>query len=93
MGSRAYELPRCGRPFDVRVLLAADLETPAGRLTAFSAHTSGDACHARAVAALVRTRTAGPLPAVVMGDFNAAPRRRPCGSSRARPASWTRSSA
>jgi endonuclease/exonuclease/phosphatase family metal-dependent hydrolase len=69
---RAYELPRCGRPFDVRVLLAVELETPAGRLTAFSAHTSGDACHARAVANLVRAN-AGQLPAVVMGDFNAAP--------------------
>ena len=72
-GWRAYELPRCGRPFDVRVLLAADLETPAGRLTVFSAHTSGDACHARAVADLVRTRAPGRCPAVVMGDFNAAP--------------------
>ena len=69
---RVHELPRCGRPFDVRVLLAADLETPAGRLTAFSAHTSGNACHARAVAELVRAN-AGPLPAVVMGDFNADP--------------------
>ena len=65
-----YELPRCGRPFDVRVLVFAELETPAGRLSAFSAHTSGDACHARAVAELVRAN-AGPLPAVVMGDFNA----------------------
>jgi endonuclease/exonuclease/phosphatase family metal-dependent hydrolase len=69
---RAYELPRCGRPFDVRVVLAVELETPAGRLTAFSAHASGDVCHARAVADLVRAH-AGPLPAVVMGDFNAAP--------------------
>jgi endonuclease/exonuclease/phosphatase family metal-dependent hydrolase len=67
---RAYELPRCGRPFDVRVLLFAELETPAGRLAAFSAHTSGDACHARAVVDLVRAN-AGPLPAVLMGDFNA----------------------
>jgi endonuclease/exonuclease/phosphatase family metal-dependent hydrolase len=69
---RAYELPRCGRPFDVRVLVFAELETPAGRLAAFSAHTSGDACHARAIADLVRAN-AGPLPAVVMGDFNAPP--------------------
>jgi endonuclease/exonuclease/phosphatase family metal-dependent hydrolase len=67
-----YELPRCGRPFDVRVLVFAVLETPAGRLAAFSTHTSGDACHARAVAALVRAN-AGLLPAVVMGDFNAPP--------------------
>ncbi len=69
--SRAYELPRCGRPFDVRVLLLAELETPAGRLAAFSAHTSGDPCHARAVVDLVAAHR-GPLPVVVMGDFNAA---------------------
>jgi endonuclease/exonuclease/phosphatase family metal-dependent hydrolase len=67
---QAYELPRCGRPFDVRMLVFAELETPVGRLAAFSAHTSGDACHARAVADHVRAN-AGPLPAVVMGDFNA----------------------
>ena len=67
---RAYELPHCGRPFDVRVALMAELETPAGRLVAFSAHTSGDPCHARAVADLVAAHR-GPLPAVVMGDFNA----------------------
>jgi endonuclease/exonuclease/phosphatase family metal-dependent hydrolase len=67
---QAFELPRCGRPFDVRVLVFAELETPAGPIAAYSAHTSGDACHARAVANLVRSR-AGPLPAVVMGDFNA----------------------
>jgi endonuclease/exonuclease/phosphatase family metal-dependent hydrolase len=67
---RAYELPRCGRPFDVRVVVFAELETPAGPVAAFSAHTSGDACHARAVADLVRA-SAGPLPAVVMGDLNA----------------------
>ena len=67
---RAYELPRCGRPFDVRALVFAELETPAGRIAAFSAHTSGDACQARAVADLVHAN-AGALPAVVMGDFNA----------------------
>ena len=67
---RAYELPRCGRPFDVRVVVFAELKTPGGQLAAFSAHTSGDVCQARAVADLVRAN-AGPLPAVVMGDFNA----------------------
>jgi len=66
----SWELPPCGRPFDVRVLILAELETAAGPLAAFSAHTSGEACHTRAVAALVRAK-AGPLPAVVMGDFNA----------------------
>ncbi len=67
---QAHELPRCGRPFDVRVVVFAELETPAGPLAVFSAHTSGDPCHSRAIAELVRAR-AGPLPAVVMGDFNA----------------------
>jgi endonuclease/exonuclease/phosphatase family metal-dependent hydrolase len=66
----AYELPPCGRPFDVRVLVAAELETRAGRLPVYSAHTSGLPCHARAVAALVGAKPAA-LPAVVMGDFNA----------------------
>jgi endonuclease/exonuclease/phosphatase family metal-dependent hydrolase len=65
----AHELPACGRPFDVRVLLEAELATPAGALAVYSAHTSGVPCHARAVAALVRPASA--LPAVVMRDFNA----------------------
>ncbi len=67
----AYELPCCGRPFDVRVLLQAELETPVGRLAVLSAHTSGDPCHTRAVADLVAAHR-GPLPVIVMGDFNAA---------------------
>ena len=67
---QVHELPRCGRPFDARVLLMAELETPAGPLAVFSAHTSGDTCHARAVASLVGA-SAGALPTVVMGDFNA----------------------
>jgi endonuclease/exonuclease/phosphatase family metal-dependent hydrolase len=67
---RAYELPQCGRAFDVRVALVAELETPAGPLVAVSAHTSGDPCHARAVVDLVAAHR-GPLPVVVMGDFNA----------------------
>jgi endonuclease/exonuclease/phosphatase family metal-dependent hydrolase len=67
---QAYDLPPCGRPFDARVLVFAELATPAGPLAAFSVHTSGNACHARSVADVVRAN-AGPLPAVVMGDFNA----------------------
>ena len=65
-----YELPRCGRPFDVRVLLYAEVATPAGPLPVYSAHISGDPCQARSVADLVAARP-GPLPAIVMGDFNA----------------------
>ena len=66
----AYELPPCGRPFDVRVLVGAELETPAGLLPVYSAHTSGVPCHARAVAAVVRAERRA-LPSVVLGDFNA----------------------
>lgn len=67
----ALELPRCGRVFEPRVLLHAELETPGGRLPVFSTHTRGDVCHTRPVAKLVRARR-GRLPAVLMGDFNAA---------------------
>jgi endonuclease/exonuclease/phosphatase family metal-dependent hydrolase len=66
----ALPVPYCRRPFDTRVLLFAELLTPAGRLATFSAHISGDACMARAVAELVRARR-GAAPAVVLGDFNA----------------------
>jgi endonuclease/exonuclease/phosphatase family metal-dependent hydrolase len=68
--SETRRLPVCGRPFDPRVLVYAELLTPHGRLPVFSTHTSGLACHARGVAELVRERQ-GDLPAVVMGDFNA----------------------
>jgi len=66
----AHKLPRCGRFFDPRVLLFAELLTPWGQLPVFSTHTSGDPCHTKRVAELVRDRR-GPLPAVLMGDFNA----------------------
>jgi endonuclease/exonuclease/phosphatase family metal-dependent hydrolase len=65
-----HRLPRCGRRFDPRVLLYAELATPGGPLPVFSTHTSGHACHAEAVAALVRERQAD-LPGVLMGDLNA----------------------
>jgi endonuclease/exonuclease/phosphatase family metal-dependent hydrolase len=65
-----HKLPRCSRRLDPRVLLFAELATPAGPLPVFSTHTSGHACHAQAVAALVRERRAD-LPGVLMGDLNA----------------------
>ncbi len=67
---RAYELPPCENAFDARALLFAELETPAGPLAVFSAHTSENACQTRAVAELVRA-SAGARRAVLMGDFNA----------------------
>ncbi len=67
---RAHRLPPCENAFDARVLLSAELETPAGPLAVFSAHTSENVCQTRAVAELVRA-SAGSRPAVLMGDFNA----------------------
>ena len=68
--SETLRLPRCGRWLDPRVVLFAELATPAGRLPVFSTHTSGHACHAQAVGALVRERR-GDLPGILMGDLNA----------------------
>jgi endonuclease/exonuclease/phosphatase family metal-dependent hydrolase len=66
----AFDLPRCGRYFEPRLLVRAELETPWGRIGAFSTHTRGDPCHTEAVAAFVAAQR-GPLPAILMGDFNA----------------------
>ncbi|HSD52114.1 MAG TPA: endonuclease/exonuclease/phosphatase family protein [Candidatus Methylomirabilis sp.] len=66
-----HDLPRCGRLFDSRVLLAVTLQTPWGPLRVFSTHTRGDPCQTQRVAALARNGH-GPLPAVLLGDFNAA---------------------
>lgn len=66
-----HDLPRCQRYLDPRVVLHAEVDSPWGRLDVFSTHTSRDACQHRHVAELVVARR-GPLPAVVMGDFNAA---------------------
>jgi endonuclease/exonuclease/phosphatase family metal-dependent hydrolase len=68
--SGEYALPPCGRRFEPRALLFAELATPRGPVTVFSTHTAGDACHTRAVAELV-ARHRRETPAVVMGDFNA----------------------
>jgi endonuclease/exonuclease/phosphatase family metal-dependent hydrolase len=66
---RVHDLPRCGRFFDVRAVLHAELDTPWGRMHVFSTHTSRDSCQIPAVADLVRQHR-GPLPSLVMGDFN-----------------------
>jgi len=65
------ELPRCRRFFDPRVLLRATVQTPRGPLDVFSTHTGHDACQVRRVAEVVSARH-GTLPALVLGDFNAA---------------------
>jgi endonuclease/exonuclease/phosphatase family metal-dependent hydrolase len=45
-GWETYDLPRCSRFMDSRVLLAATLQTPRGPLRVFSTHTRGDAYRA-----------------------------------------------
>lgn len=66
----AHDLPRCGKRLDPRVLLHAELETPWGRLSAYSTHAARDDYQVRRVAELVGERR-GPLPSLVMGDFSA----------------------
>lgn len=66
----ALALPRCGRWYEPRVLLAVTLATPWGPLPAFSTHTAGDPCQTTRVAELVAARR-GAWPGVLTGDFNA----------------------
>ena len=67
---QAYDLPRCGRFTDPRVLLCAELQTPWGSLHACSTHTSGNLCQSKSVIDVIHSRR-GPLPVLLMGDFNA----------------------
>lgn len=66
----SLDLPRCKAYADSRLLLRAALQSPWGALDVFSTHTLGDPCQTGRVAQLVRNRR-GPLPSVLMGDFNA----------------------
>lgn len=70
VATEIHQLPRCRRWYDSRVLLRAALDTPWGRLDAYSTHVSRDDCQVERVGQLVRSRR-GPLPAIVTGDFNA----------------------
>jgi endonuclease/exonuclease/phosphatase family metal-dependent hydrolase len=69
--TEVVDLPRCRRFYDPRVVLRAAVATPRGIVQIYSTHTGHDACQARRVAEVVAAHR-GPLPAVVMGDFNAA---------------------
>jgi len=67
---KAYDLPRCGRFTDPRVLLAAEIQIPGGHLHVLSTHISGDVCHAQRVKELVLSHR-NAFPVLLMGDFNA----------------------
>ena len=70
VATHVVDLPRCRRFYDPRVLLHAVVQTPRGPLDVFATHTGHDACQVRRIAQVVSARR-GPLPALVMGDFNA----------------------
>jgi endonuclease/exonuclease/phosphatase family metal-dependent hydrolase len=63
-----HDLPRCVKRWDPRVLVRAELQTPAGRLDVYSTHTSRDDCQLSHIAEVVDSRRdAG---AVLTGDLN-----------------------
>jgi endonuclease/exonuclease/phosphatase family metal-dependent hydrolase len=70
--SAAYELPRCKKRLEPRIMLHATLSTTRGPIDVFSAHTGrGDECQIARVGEIVRDRlSAGP--SLLMGDFNTA---------------------
>jgi endonuclease/exonuclease/phosphatase family metal-dependent hydrolase len=70
VGSEVYDLPRCRRYLDPRVMLGVVLRTPWGDVNVYSVHTSNDPCQAKRIGEIVDVRR-GRLPSIVMGDFNA----------------------
>ena len=68
--STVHDLPRCERALHPRVMLEAEIATPWGPLRVYSTHTERDACQHERIAELVAARR-GPLPSILMGDFNA----------------------
>lgn len=65
-----YDLPRCERRLDPRILLRAAIDAPDGPVQVFSAHTSkGDDCQLERIGELFREHR-GTGRAILMGDFN-----------------------
>ena len=64
-----FDLPRCDRLLDPRVLLRVEIQAPGGRLPVYSTHTSGAACQLERIDAVVRTQRNG-VPGLLMGDLN-----------------------
>lgn len=68
--SHVYDLPRCNKWLEPRILLQAELSTLWGPLQVFSTHTGrGDECQMERVGEIVRNRL-GAGPSLLMGDFN-----------------------
>jgi endonuclease/exonuclease/phosphatase family metal-dependent hydrolase len=68
--SDVHDLPRCEQALHPRVMLETEVASPWGPLRVYSTHTERDACQHERVAQLVVARR-GPLPSILMGDFNA----------------------
>jgi endonuclease/exonuclease/phosphatase family metal-dependent hydrolase len=67
-----YNLPRCKKWLEPRIMLQATISTAWGPLQVFSTHTGrGDECQMERVAEIVRDRVTGG-PSLLMGDFNTA---------------------
>lgn len=70
MAWEVYDLPRCERRMDPRILLRAAIDAPDGPIQVFSAHTSkGDDCQLERVGELFRGYR-GTGRAILMGDLN-----------------------
>jgi endonuclease/exonuclease/phosphatase family metal-dependent hydrolase len=68
--SHVYDLPRCTKWLEPRILLGTELSTPWGPIQVFSTHTArGDECQMERVGAIVREQL-GAGPSLLMGDFN-----------------------
>lgn len=68
--SEVYDLPRCQRKLDPRILLRAEITAPDGPVQVFSAHTAkGDDCQLQRVGELFREHQ-GTGRAILMGDLN-----------------------
>jgi endonuclease/exonuclease/phosphatase family metal-dependent hydrolase len=70
VASEVYDLPRCQRRMDPRILLRAEINAPDGPIQVFSTHTSkGDDCQLQRVGELFREHR-GTGRAILMGDLN-----------------------
>jgi len=68
--SSVYDLPRCKKWLEPRIMLQATMSTPWGPLEVFSTHLGrGDECQMERAGEIVRARR-GDGPSLLMGDFN-----------------------
>jgi len=70
VAAEIFDLPRCQRRLEPRILLRAEISTPVGGLQVYSTHIArGDQCQMQRVGEIVRNHR-GSRPSLLMGDFN-----------------------